>query len=91
MPRGLPLVLDAAGHGVQAAHQRDMPDLIHPKDYFHRRGHEAVVEDVTEVRAAAGPADLRARHPMRSVVEQFDSLRRDGVRHEVPTYARSLL
>jgi len=37
----------------------------------------AAVEDVAEVRAAAGAADLCAHHPVRFVVEQLDGFRRD--------------
>ena len=49
----------------------------------------AAVEDVAEVRAAAGAADLCAHHPVRFVVEQLDGFRRDRLGEARPAAARS--
>jgi hypothetical protein len=37
--------------------------------------YRSVVEDVTEVRAATRATDFGAEHPVREVLDQFDSVR----------------
>jgi len=51
----------------------------------------AAVEDVAEVRAAAGAADLCAHHPVRFVVEQLDGFRRDRLGEARPAAAGVVL
>lgn len=51
----------------------------------------AVVEEVAEVRVAAGAADLCPRHAVRSVLEQLDGVGRDGLGEAGPVAAGLVL